>query len=116
MRSSAVANRQIMEMSMLSGNLIKIALAGSLLIGAGTGVAYAGPDESIIARQTFMKERTKALRPLVAIMKGEAPYDPATVKASLATINAAWEEAKVHDPFAPDSAKGDKVETYAKPE
>jgi cytochrome c556 len=101
---------------MLSGKLFGIVIAGALVLGLGASLAHAGRDESIIARQTFMKARAKALGPLVAIMKGEAPYDAAAVKASLEAINAAWEAAKDADPFAPDSVKGDKVETWAKPE
>lgn len=101
---------------MLSGKLLKIVISGALVLGLGASLAHAGPDDSILARQTFMKARAKALGPLVAIMKGEAPYDAAAVKASLDRINAAWEAAKDADPFAPDSAKGDKVETWAKPE
>jgi cytochrome c556 len=101
---------------MLSGKLLIIAIAGALVLGLGASLAHAGPDDSIMARQTFMKARAKALGPLVAMMKGEAPYDAAVVKTSLDTINAAWDTAKTADPFAPDSAKGDKVETWAKPE
>ena len=101
---------------MLSEKLFKFAIIGALAMGLGTSLAQAGPDDSIMARQIFMKARAKALGPLVAIMKGEAPYDGAVVKAGLATMNAAWEVAQKADPFAPDSAKGDKVETWAKPE
>ncbi|MGQ0486510.1 MAG: c-type cytochrome [Hyphomicrobiales bacterium] len=101
---------------MLSGKPFKIVIAGAMVLGLGASLAHASPDDSIRARQTFMKSRAEALGPLVAIMKGEATYDPAAVKASLDTINAAWEAAKGADPFAPDSAKGDKVETWAKPE
>ncbi len=101
---------------MLSGKLFKIVVAGTLVLGLGASLAHAGPDDSIMARQTFMKARAKALGPLVAIMKGEAPYDAAAVKTALDTINAAWEVAAKADPFAPNSAKGDKVETWAKPE
>ena len=86
------------------------------MLGLGITLAYAGPDESIKARQTFMKQRGDALRPLVAMMKGEAPYDAAVVKAAIGTINAAWEVAAKDDPFAPDSVKGITVETWAKPE
>ena len=101
---------------MLSGKLLKILAAGTLVLGLGASLAHAGPDEEITARQTLMKARGKALGPLVAIMKGEAPYDAAVVKAGLDAMNAAWEAAKGANPFAPDSVKGDKVETWAKPE
>ncbi len=101
---------------MVSGKLFKIAIAGALVLGLGATLAYASPDDEITARQTLMKARGKAVGPLVAIMKGEAPYDAAVVTASLDAMNAAWETAKTANPFAPDSATGDKVETWAKPE
>jgi cytochrome c556 len=101
---------------MLSGKLLKIAAAGTLVLGLGAALAYAAPDDQITARQTLMKARGKAMGPLVAIMKGEAPYDAAVVKASLDAMSAAWEAAKGADPFAPDSVKGVTVETWAKPE
>jgi len=101
---------------MLSGKLLKILAAGTLIVGLGASLAYAGPDDQIKARQTLMKARGKAMGPMVAIMKGEAAYDAAVVKASLDAMNAAWEVAKPANPFAPESAKGDTVETWAKPE
>lgn len=101
---------------MLSGKPFKILAAGVLVLGLGATLAYATPDDQITARQTLMKARGKALGPLVAIIKGEAPYDAAVVKAALDAMNAAWEAAKPANPFAPESAKGDKVETWAKPE
>lgn len=101
---------------MKAGTLFGLAIAGALLLGIGAPMAFAGPDESIVARQTFMKTRLKALEPLFAIMKGESSYDAALVKTALVSINAAWEEAAKADPFAPDSAKGITVETWARPE
>jgi cytochrome c556 len=100
---------------MLSGKLLKIVTAGALVLGLGTSLAQAGPDDQIKARQTLMKARGKAMEPLVAIIKGEAPYDAAVVKASLDAMTAAWEAAKGADPFGPDSVKG-TIETWAKPE
>lgn len=101
---------------MKAGKLFGIAIAGAVLLSTSAPFAFAGPDESILARQIFMSERFKALRPLFAVMKGEAAYDAAAVKSALATIDAAWETAAKDDPFAPDSAKGIKVETWARPE
>lgn len=101
---------------MLSGKLLKTVTAAALLMGLGVTLAYATPDDQITARQTLMKARGKAMGPMVAIIKGEAPYDAAVVKASLDAMNAAWEAAKPANPFGPESAKGDKVETWAKPE
>ncbi len=44
--------------------------------------------------------------PMVAIMKGEAPYDAAVVKASLDAVNATGEAVKDIELFAPDSSEG----------
>lgn len=101
---------------MKAGKLFAIAFAAAILSSATVVPAFAGPDESIKARQEFMSERAKALRPLFAVMKGEAPYDSAQVKQALETINASWEKHSKADPFAPGSDKGINVETWARPE
>lgn len=101
---------------MKAGRLFAYAIAAAVLTSAAAFPAIAGPDESIKARQEMMKSQGKALGPLVAIMKGEAAYDAATIKATVAAFHAAWETAKPSDPWAPDSVKGVTVETYAKPE
>jgi cytochrome c556 len=101
---------------MLSKKLLKSLTAGALVLGFGITLAYAAADDVIKARQNFMKERTKAMGPMIAIMKGEAPYDAAVVKASLDAVNATREAVKDIELFAPDTAKGETVETFAKPE
>jgi cytochrome c556 len=101
---------------MLSKKLFKSISAGAIVLGLGITFAYAAADDVIKARQNFMKERTKAMGPMIAIMKGEAPYDAAVVKASLDAVNATAEAVKGMDLFPPDSAKGETVETFAKPE
>ena len=100
---------------MKAGRMFAMATAGALILSLGAPLAVAGPDESIKARQELMKSQGKAMGPMVAIMKGEAAYDPATIKASVDAFHAAWETAKPSDPWAADSAKG-TVETYAKAE
>ena len=99
----------------MAGRLFKILTAAALVLSLGAPLAYAGPDDQIKARQALMKAQGKAMGPMVAIMKGEAPYDAAAVKASVEAFHAAWAAAKDADPFGPASAKG-TVETYAKPE
>ena len=101
---------------MLSRKLFKSIAAGALVLGLGITLAYAAADDQIKARQTWMKERGEALGPMVAIMKGDAPYDAAVVMASLDAMNSAWEKVKGVDLFGPESAKGETVETWAKPE
>jgi cytochrome c556 len=101
---------------MLSKKLLKSLTAGALVLGFGITLGYAAADDVIKARQNWMKERAKAMGPMVAIMKGEAPYDAAVVKASLDAVNATWEAVKDIELFAPDTAKGETVETFAKAE
>ena len=101
---------------MLSKKLIKSISAGALVLGFGITLAYAAADDQIKARQTEMKGNAKAIGAMVAIIKGEAPYDASVVKASLdamAAGDAAAGEAKAWDP---SSTEGATVETWAKPE
>ena len=101
---------------MLSSKLFKSFSAGALVMGLGITLAYASADDQIKARQAEMKGNGKAIGALVAIMKGEAPYDAAVVKASLdamAAGDAAAGEAKAWDA---SSLEGATVETWAKPE
>ncbi len=101
---------------MLSSRLFKSITAGALVIGLGVTLAFAAADDQIKARQAEMKGNGKAIGALVAIMKGEAPYDAAVVKASLdamAAGDAAAGEAKAWDA---SSMEGATIETWAKPE
>jgi cytochrome c556 len=101
---------------MLSKTLLKSLTAGAFVLGLGITLAYAAADDQIKARQTAMKANGKAIGAMVAIMKGEAPYDAAVVKASLdamAAADAAAGEAKAWDA---SSMEGATIETWAKPE
>ena len=101
---------------MLSRKLFKSVAAGAIVLGLGFSLAYAAADDQIKARQAEMKGNGKAIGALVAIMKGEAPYDVAVVKTSLdamAAGDAAAGEAKAWDA---SSMEGATIETWAKPE
>ena len=101
---------------MLSRELFKSAVVGAIVLALGIGLAHAAADDQIKARQAEMKANGKAMGALAAIMKGEAPYDAAVVKASLdamAAADAAAGEAKAWDA---SSLEGATVETWAKPE
>jgi cytochrome c556 len=101
---------------MFSKHLFKPITAGAIVLGLGFSLAYAAADDQIKARQAEMKANGKAMGALAAIMKGEAPYDAAVVKASLdamAAADAAAAEAKAWDA---SSMEGATVETWAKPE
>ena len=97
---------------MLSRKLFKSIAAGAIVLGLGFSLAYAAADDQIKARQAEMKANGKAMGALAAIMKGEAPYDAAVVKASLdamAAADAAAGEAKAWDA---SSMEGATVETW----
>lgn len=100
---------------MLSGKLLKTVTAGALLLGLGVTLAYAAADDQIKARQTQMKANGKAMGALAAIMKGEAAYDAAVVKASIDAMGAAWDESMKANAWGADAQTG-SVETWAKPE
>ena len=101
---------------MLSKNLCKSIAAGAIVLGLGFSLAYAAADDQIKARQAEMKGNGKAIGALVAIMKGDAPYDAATVKASLDAMTAADAAAGKAKAWDASSMQGATVETWAKPE
>jgi cytochrome c556 len=101
---------------MLSKNLCKSIAASAIILGLGFSLAYAAADDQIKARQAQMKANGKAVGALVAIMKGEAPYDAAAVKASLDAIAAAEAAATEAKAWDASSMEGATVETWAKPE
>ncbi len=57
------------------------------------GVALAGPNEAVEARQAQMKVYGKSVGALAGIMKGETPYDAAMVKATTDAMGAAYQAA-----------------------
>lgn len=87
----------------------------ALLIAGIVSTASAGPiDDLIKERQACMKSQGAAMGVFVPVMKGEKPFDAAAHKAAFDTMGAAcanW--AKF---FTPETAKGETVETWAKPE
>ena len=78
--------------------------AGMLLLGVSAVVAQANVAAQT---QTAMKNNAKALGGMIAMVKGEKPYDQATVDASFAVLD---ETAKKLPTMFPDSIKGVKVE------
>lgn len=78
--------------------------AGILLLGVSAVVAQANVAAQT---QTTMKNNAKALGGMIAMVKGEKPYDQATVDASFAVLD---ETAKKLPTMFPDSIKGVKVE------
>ena len=101
---------------MLSKKLFKSATVGAIVFGLGISLAYAAADDQIKARQAEMKGNGKAMGALVAIMKGEAPYDAAVVKASLDAMAAGDAAAGAANAWDASSMEGATIETWAKPE
>ncbi|MBE7158625.1 MAG: cytochrome c [Rhodospirillales bacterium] len=83
------------------------AMAVGILVALTTAVA-AQNIEVIEARQKIYKGFGSATKPIAAMLKGEAPYDPAAVKTALTTY--AEGARKLPDLFPDDSKKGHDTE------
>jgi cytochrome c556 len=94
--------------------LKRLALATTLCVGFAATV-FAGPaDDLIKKRQDCMKAQGAAMGVFVPVMKGEKAFDAAAHKAAFDSMGAACADwAKF---FAPETAKGETLETWAKPE
>ena len=79
-------------------------VVGALLLGAGAVMAQ---QDMVKQNQDTMKANAKNLGGMVAMVKGEKPYDQATVTAALAQLD---ETAKKLPTMFPDSIKGMKPE------
>ena len=101
-----------MKLSRISKTLI----ASALVAGLGAGFAFASADDQVKARQDEMKAFGKAIGEMVKIVKGEAPYDAAVVKAQLDAMAAAEKAAGEAKAWDPSGAQGETVKSYAKPE
>jgi cytochrome c556 len=75
-------------------------VVGALLLGAGVVMAQ---QDLVKENQDTMKANAKNLGAMVAMVKGEKPYDQATVTAGLAQLE---ETAKKLPKMFPDSIKG----------
>lgn len=95
-------------------SIIVVALA-ALAAGVGIAEAAGSADDAILARQAEMKANNKAMGALVSILKGETPYDPATVKAAADQIAAATAAADAANAWDASAQTG-TVKTLAKPE
>src|SRR5882724_9485578 len=81
-----------------------VVVVGTLLLGVGV---VAAQQDLIKQTQTVMKETGKNAGALGAIVKGEKPYDQATVDAALAKFE---DTAKKLPTLFPESTKGLKPE------
>ena len=75
-------------------------VVGALLLGVGVVMAQ---QDLVKQNQDTMKANAKNLGRMVAMVKGEKPYDQATVTAALAQLD---ETAKKLPTMFPDSIKG----------
>jgi cytochrome c556 len=80
-----------------------VVVVGTLLLGMGAVVAQ---QEKLKEAQTTMKDNGKNAGALAAMVKGEKPYDQATVDAALAQFE---ETAKKLPTLFPESVKGLKT-------
>ena len=81
-----------------------LVVVGTLLLGAGAVVAQ---QDIVKQTQTVMKGNGKNAGAMAAMLKGEKPYDQATVDTALAQFE---ETAKKLPTLFPDSIKGLKAE------
>ena len=102
-------------MKKTTGAIFALALGASLL-GAGAVFAAGSADDMINARQAEMKANMKAMRALVSILKGETPYDAATVQGAVKILKDARAEGQVQDVWNAASQAGATVKSEAKPE
>src|SRR3984893_13149582 len=77
-----------------------VLIVGALLLGAGAVMAQ---QDLVKQNQDTMKANAKNLGGMIAMVKGEKPYDQATVTAALAQLD---ETAKKLPTMFPDSIKG----------
>jgi cytochrome c556 len=77
-----------------------VLVVGGLVLGAGAVMAQ---QDLVKQNQDTMKANAKNLGAMVAMVKGEKPYDQATVTAALAQLD---ETAKKLPTMFPDSIKG----------
>ena len=75
-------------------------IVGALLLGAGAVMAQ---QDLVKQNQDTMKANAKNLGAMIAMVKGEKPYDQATVTAALAQLD---DTAKKLPTMFPDSIKG----------
>jgi cytochrome c556 len=81
-----------------------VVVVGTLLLGIGAVVAQ---QDALKHAQTYMKGNGKNAGALAAMVKGEKPYDQATVDTALAQFE---DTAKNLPTLFPDSVKGLKAE------
>jgi cytochrome c556 len=95
--------------------MVRTFILGTALTLGLASTAFAGPiDDLIKQRQDCMKAQGAAMGVFVPVMKGEKPFDATAHKAAFDAMGAAcmnWNKF-----FEPATAKGETLETWAKPE
>ncbi len=91
-------------------------MAGVLALSVGTGMALAAmsADEAILGRRACMKiGHAGVMKVAVPVMKGEAKFDAAALKAAFDAEDAACKDWAMW--WGPETQKGDKEKTNALP-
>jgi cytochrome c556 len=84
--------------------MIRLTMA-AFAVAAFASIALAAGADSIKERRALMKANGEATKPIVPMMKGQAPFDLATVQKALKTYGDA--AGKMPKLFPPDSKTGD---------
>lgn len=96
----------------MSKAVLVLVTAGTLFVGlASAALADTNP---ITARQACMKANGKMMGAMVAVIKGEKPYEKATIDAAIGTADQAC--AGWADWWGEDTKAGGAIETEAKDE
>jgi cytochrome c556 len=78
---------------------------------AGAGLAHAGGDDAIVARQACMKANGSSMKTFVPMLKGEKPYDAAAIQIEITAMETACAGWK--DFWAEDSKTSTTLKTRA---
>jgi cytochrome c556 len=100
---------------MTSRHVWKAIAAGTVIAGLGASLAFAD-DTQIKARQEHMKANGAAAGLGAKILKGEAAYDAAAVKAAFDEIAAKSKASDDVKAWDANSNEGATIKHYAKPE
>ena len=104
------------KMGLTRGSALLLAVLAGAACAAGAALAAGSADDMITARQAEMKANMKSMKALVSIIKGETPYDTATVQGAAKAIGEAHATAEAAGAWDAASQTGATLKTEAKAE